>query len=345
MGNNELINDEIKAIFLLFFNEIPVEQKIIDTSRGEEDFRNAVIISTQAGNRYVLKITENDFTSPEKIRVWKRTIEEYRNLGYYCPLIYNDKNNDYPTVSYKGHNCIVYAEEYSKYKSLEDREDTNKNGEDINTSAYIEDIWTMTAKVADKNFDYAGFPSAYCLFETFCPGDKTDEVMENALDWKKCASSLPEVYSERVERIWRRWNENREKLQPLYKKLPTSVFQADLNSTNLLVDDSGIFKGVYDFNLCGRDVFINYLMRECFDDFDKEVEHIRQALKISSRYYRFSDEEKEIALPLFRCLKPLWFMRIEELEEAGNDPIKIGQALDHTEYYLTADIDFKSCMG
>lgn len=86
-------------------------------------------------------------------------------------------------------------------------------------------------------------------------------------------------------------------------------------------------------------------MRECFDDYDKEVEHIRQALKISSKYYNFSDEEKEIALPLFRCLKPLWFMRIGELEEAGNDPIKIGQALDHTEYYLTADIAFKGFMS
>lgn len=185
MGNNELIDDEIKAIFALFFDESPIEQKIIDTSRGEDDFRNAVIISTQAGNRYVLMITENDFTSPEKIRVWKRTIEEYRNLGYYCPLIYNDKNDSYPMVSYKGHNCIVYAEEYSKYMSLENRENANKNGEDIDTSAYIEDIWTMTAKVGARNFDYADFPSAYCLFETFCPSDKTDEVMENALDWKK----------------------------------------------------------------------------------------------------------------------------------------------------------------
>jgi len=31
-------------------------------------------------------------------------------------------------------------------------------------------------------------------------------------------------------------------------RLPTSVFQADLNPTNLLVDDKGAFAGVFDFN-------------------------------------------------------------------------------------------------
>ena len=81
-GENELTG-EIRDIFRLFFDEEPVSAKVIETGRGEEDFRNAVILGTAEGNRYVLKITANDFTNDERIRVWKRTIEEYRALGYY----------------------------------------------------------------------------------------------------------------------------------------------------------------------------------------------------------------------------------------------------------------------
>ncbi len=63
-------------------------------------------------------------------------------------------------------------------------------------------------------FDYTDWPSAYCLFETFCPSDQT-EVLENALEWKAAAESLPERFSAQVQRIWQRWNENREKLAAL----------------------------------------------------------------------------------------------------------------------------------
>ena len=51
------------------------------------------------------------------------------------------------------------------------------------------------------------------------------------------------------------------------------------------------------------------------------------------------------ALPLYRCLKPLWYTRVCDLQEAGNDPEKIRKCLDRIEYYQTADIDFAGCMG
>ena len=98
--------------------------------------------------------------------------------------------------------------------------------------------------------------------------------------------------------------------------------------------------GVYDFNLCGREAFLNYLMRE-----SSGVSGICKALQIASECYRFSDLEKETALMLYRCLKPLWFTRVEALKKAGQDPDAIQACLDETEQALTAPIDFAVCMG
>ena len=100
----------------------------------------------------------------------------------------------------------------------------------------------------------------------------------------------------------------------------------------------GNFRLFYDFNLCGRDVFLNYLMRE------NEAEAIPEALRIAAGVYAFSEEEKAAALPLYRCLKPLWYSAASDLKKAGGDPEKIRQCLDRAERELTAEYDFKSDM-
>ena len=85
-------------------------------------------------------------------------------------------------------------------------------------------------------------------------------------------------------------------------------------------------------------------MRENYDDFDREIELIRDALRIANRFYRFSAAEKDAALPLYRCLKPLWFNKLERLKECGKDRAAIGEFLDETEHYLTAPVDFRTYM-
>ena len=52
-----------------------------------------------------------------------------------------------------------------------------------------------------------------------------------------------------------RWKENYDQLKETYYDLPFSVFQADFNDTNVLVDEDGTFVGVLDFNCAGRDTF------------------------------------------------------------------------------------------
>ncbi|MCR5808246.1 MAG: phosphotransferase [Clostridiales bacterium] len=330
---------DIAGIFSLFFDETPISAEQIDTSRGDDDFRATFIIETGSGFKRVLKLADNDFTYPEKIAVWQRTVEEYRKLGYYCPRIFPDRSGGFPFVDFRGHRCAAYAEEFAPYRPVEDRANGDESGVEELYETCRADIWKMTARVAAKYFDYTDHPSAYCLFETFCPSDKMDEVLENALSWKELADALPEEFREQTERIWRLWTENRAALEKVYGRLPTSVFQADLNSSNILLDDEGRFVGVYDFNLCGRDVFLNYLMRE-----NGGAESICSALKTAAEYYRFSDAEKDTALMLFRCLKPLWYTRVWDLKEAGEDREAIRAALDKSERELTADIDFRPYM-
>lgn len=96
------MNDEIKNVFSLFFDDTPITIHLIDTSRGDADFRATFIIETAVGSKYVLKLADNDFTFPEKICVWQRTVEEYRKLGYFCPRIFRDKSGYFPIVDYIG---------------------------------------------------------------------------------------------------------------------------------------------------------------------------------------------------------------------------------------------------
>lgn len=336
------MDPEFVQIFSLFFNTVPVAVQTIDSSHGDSDFRTTFLVETDDGAKVVLKLADNDFTFPEKIAVWQRTIEEYRKLGCDCPRILTDKSGSFPVVSYRGRRCTAYAEEFSAYRTAADRDCESTDSALYET--YKRDVWRMTAQIAAKHFDYTTYPSAYCLFETFCPSDKTDEVLDNALAWKEYTDTLPDAFKAQTERIFRIWSENRAALEPVYRTLPTSVFQADLNPTNILLDESGRFVGVCDFNLCGRDVFLNYLMRENYSDFDQELAMIRDALKIVSADYRFSDAEKDTAPMLYRCLKPLSFISLDSLKGCGTDPQAIQAVLDKTEHYLTADIDFRSYM-
>ncbi len=334
------IDTETAEIYGRFFDGKPVKADVVETSRDEHDFRHTLIITDETGLRRVIKLADNDFTFPDKIRVWQRAVTEYRRLGYYCPLIFADRTGDFPTVGYKGRSCTAYAEEFSRFRTAEDR--TVKNAEVTDRSTYLRDAWIMTARVAQEHFDFSEYPSGYCLFERFCPSDRTDEVLEVADEWKSCADRLPDFSKEQVGRIWRLWNENREVLAGIYGRLPTSVFQADLNPTNILLDDDGRFAGVFDFNLCGRDVFLNYLIREIGDD-DQETERQRicKILGFVREYYSFSQLEKDSVLMLYRCLKPLWNTH-DKFEKCSGD--ELCQVLDSIEHSLTADFDFKAYM-
>ena len=213
----------------------------------------------------------------------------------------------------------------------------------------------MDAKVAARHFDYTDLPSAYCMFEVFDPTDKCDETTEDAEKWLEVAKTLPKAFSIQVARIWNRWLEARNELEKIYHKLPSSVFQADINETNVLLDEDGNFKGVYDFNIGGREVYINYIIRqapyvstaETYDGIEKNdnfLKRVLHALDIVRNVYPFSDLEKEAAPLLYKCIRPLWWHASEELKEFGSGSIKIQEHLDKIEYEQTREINFAEHM-
>ena len=326
---------ELQVIVALFFDGKTTIQNTINTSHGEHDFREAVFVQTESSENFVIKLADNDFTFPEKVQMWQRCSESYRSVGYYAPAILSSKTGDFPTVQYKGRTCVAYAEEFSKYAC------DNDAGNGIASSKYRDEILIMTAKIANLYSDYAEYPSGYCLFELFSPSDQHDEVMDNALTWKHYAEMLPAEFQTQVHRIWNLWYENRCALQKIYHQLPTSVFQADLNSSNSLVDENGNFIGVYDFNLSGKDVLLNYLIREIgWQDDETELNIIKSAIDTVGKVYTFSALEKQAAPMLYRCIKPLWYTKIQRLKAAGDDQTAIQACLDKTESMLTKTINF-----
>lgn len=348
---------EIEQVWKMFFDGPAEICDRISTGIDENDFRETVIGKTPTGEKYVLKIVDNDFTFPEKIEVWKRTVEEYRRLGYYAPRILADSEGKFPIVSYQGRKCVAYAEEFAPYTPVEDRlleqaadaekaENTEKpKAQRKPYETYYKAMWQMTAKIAEKHFDYTEYPSAWCLFRTFCPSEEMDEMTENSRTWKEDTDKLPEEFHAQAERIYRRWCENKEELKKQYDNLPTSVFQGDLNSTNLLLDEQDRFVGVFDFNLCGKEVVLNYLFRETHHpDFEKELKMLFEVLEIAREFYHFNEDEKNLALSLYRCLIPFGGSKIMRLEELKEDLPAIRSFFDEMERYQTMDIDFREHM-
>ncbi|MBR5349114.1 MAG: phosphotransferase [Lachnospiraceae bacterium] len=323
-------------IIRLFTTEPVKEFRTLYSGHGDDDFREAIFVTLGNDERFVIKVAGNSLTSSESIRMWQRCAQEYIGLGYYCPRILNSLAGDFPSVEYKGNSCIAYAEEYAKYGTAEHI----KNRRNIR-----DEVYKMTARVAAKKFDYTDIPSAYALYHPVYPWDEVDEVTENALNFREYCESLPEGFKEQTDRMFRRWEENYNKLKETYFDLPFSVFQADFNDTNVLVDEDGAFVGVLDFNCAGRDNFLNYLFREINEPtLEQTADEILRALTVASKYYIFSEEEIEAAPRIFRCVKPLWYCSVSELEDAGMDFEQVQKILDAMEYAQTCEIDFRSVM-
>ena len=306
-----------------------------NTWDDEDDFREVIFVEFTSGKKTVIKLASNCFACTERIRMWQKCIDMYIKGGYYCPKIYDALDGTFPTVDYKGHLCIAYAEEYSIYESAEKK--TLKK-------PYRDSLYRMTAKIAKYKYDYTTLPSGYCLFDLF-PGDQVDEVSENAYEFKKYCESLPDRFKEQTSRMFDRWLKNYNELKKIYFKLPFSVFQADFNDTNVLLNENGDFVGIIDFNLAGKDEFLNYLFREIFDgSFEEELNEILKALRIASSEYTFSDDEITAAQYIYRCVKPLWYTRVDDLKKAKDNSEAIEACLNEMEYAQTRVIDFRSAM-
>lgn len=358
---------ELHAIFSLYGDCLPMQYDIKDTSHGDADFRQAIFTEWK-DKKLVIKIACNDFTTPARIQGWRDTIEAYRALGYYCPPIVQNKNGRYAeTVEYNNKMCVVYAEEFSTYKTAEQY--GRKAYKPSKLYVYHEDAIRCIGSVGARHLTTAEFPSGICILETFSPSDPCDEIMENALDFKRILEEKFPQYKSRFEKIWASFLQNKAELERIYPNLPTSVFQADLNPTNVLLNANMRFAGVMDFNLCGRDTVLNCLFREAFTDFYEDVtQHIEKNtryydvfyydaihekamasffnnIQLIKQTYTFSDAEKKAAILLYRYLRPFWWQPCQAISQSSIDADKAAEILTWIENEQKREIDFAALMS
>lgn len=354
----------IQDIFGLYDLTQPTRWKIIGSRKEKSDFRHA-IRAEWPDRTLIIKIAANTFTTPERVAGWSTLSGEYCSLGYYCPqFVANKAGNLSETVPYKEKSCVVWAEEPARYQTA-DQSDQKliRNGE-----AYVfhNDVMRSIGVVASKHFDFATWPSGYSIIHPFAPSDPCDEAMDCAVRFKDLVlSSLPS-FSARFRSIWSLFEDNKRKLETVYDRLPCSVFQADLNPTNILVDGSGRFVGLIDFNLSGRDTALNYMFMTSMWDFGEDAgfyakdgqkryydaaldkkfdDSLLHNLKIAGQTYSFSQLEKETAILLYRYVRPFRWPQIDELKEARDDSERVSKLLDWVEYELTReDLGFESAL-
>lgn len=159
---------EINDIFFLFADVLPKEYHSRNTSHGNNDFREVIfaaykegLLSEKANNQLVMKLADNGFTDHAHLLMWERLALEYRKRGFYCPKFIRAKNNDYPIIQYKGHRCIVYAEEFSPYKTAETFEKSFilSNGK----YKYLDQALRMNAEIAGSSLQFFRAAVWLCL--------------------------------------------------------------------------------------------------------------------------------------------------------------------------------------
>lgn len=353
------MDTQVKGIIRLFHKEEPVCWEIREIRLEDEDSRWVVFVDFSE-DRFVIKIASNDFTWPERIEGWEDIVEAYRDLGYYSPAILKGLNGCYAQKAvFCGKECIVWEEEYAKYPHR-DSLDKCLYMDESGNYAYYEEVLAFLGKVARKHYDFFPYASGWARFEPFGLNEETDEVMECVRTFDALVREKAPRYLSRWERIYDLFQENARQLQEIYHELPTSVFQSDHFGDNLLLDKEGHFKGVIDYNLAGRDTFINVVLYTVLFGYhgtgpvveapdilpeynpaaqDRVIQDILDAFRRLRRYYAFNEAEAKAALPLYKYISCIEYRQIEAFKKYAEDDGKLNLLFDAMEYELMREED------
>lgn len=343
-------------VSLYYDTDVP-DVKTMDLCRGDNDYRK-VYIADDGHRKLVIKYLSNTFSDKRRIEGWFRLMDEYRKIGLYCPAVVPNRNGERlhcDTVD--GRNYYTYAEEFSVYETAE-HIGKEKCKDAQGYDCFTPDVMRSLGKIASAKLDILDWPSAYCLLEPFCAPDTTDEATECAEAFVKYIRENLPTHSARAEALLKMFYERQEKLRAVYHLLPTSCFQADLNDSNILLDGSNHFVGLIDFNLCGKEPILNYVVREAlwgvsdnrlFGEkdsklyfYDKELDDLRINLFLVNigyiqENYKFSELEKEIFPVLFRYMNSFWWFLLDEVKLVKEDGRDVTPIFDWLEYQMTRD--------
>lgn len=331
--------------------------KALDLCRGDDDYRK-VYITDDGRRKLVIKHLSNSFSDERKIKGWFRLMDEYRKTGLYVPsVVPNRKGELLHKDTVGGRDYYIYAEEYSAYETAEhigEEKYKDKQGHDC----FVPDVMRSLGKIASAELDILDWPSAYCMLEPFCPPDTTDEATEHAVAFVNYIRDNIPKFLPQAEALLKMFYERQEEVRTFYSLLPTSCFQADLNESNILLDENNKFVGLIDFNLCGREKILNYAVRDAmwavsdrrlFGEngsglyfYNKELDELRIKLFLENlsyvrETYSFSSLERKVFPCLFRYMNSFWWFQLEEIKLIKDDEGKITQLFDWLEFQMTRD--------
>ena len=127
---------------------------------------------------------------------------------------------------------------------------------------YHDEVLEFLGRIGEKHFSNFPYPSGWVRLEPFGSDETTDEVSQCVETFGELVKEKTPDFLPRWERVRSLFEENKRKLAEIYGNLPTSVFQADEAGNNLVLNESGHFLGVIDYNLAGKDVVINRFFSE-----------------------------------------------------------------------------------
>lgn len=254
--------EELKMLYNKYNIDVSNIGEVINSSHGEDDIRLNYIID----DLYVLKINNSNVICEEFITNISKLVERYRNIGVYCPKLYKNKDDMY-TYSFikNNHHFTCYVEEFAKYKILEEKENIDYE--------FKEKMLPHLGKFASKytNVDLIETKSMWSIIDLSPFDEGIDEKQENLNTLVSCLNS--NNYGLLAQKLIHLNINARLKILQHFNKLPRCVYQGDLNSSNILVDEKYKFKGIIDFNMFGTEVNINCFLNESMyfireNDFD-----------------------------------------------------------------------------
>ena len=340
----------------LFFPE-PESVALLSSSDREGDHRAAAIVAKD-GKRYVVKLASNAFTTTRRIEGWKTLICVSRSFGAYMPdLIPSRAGHTAESAVIDGRPFVVWAEEFAPFApaqtedELETEEYRIKDGarpkSPDGAPAWQTELIAYSAKMAAARIPGGWGSSGYVRLSP--PEDsETDEVTEAFLEAERHIREKHPALLDRWKTLKSRWEENRDALAALYPALPTSVFQADWNDTNVLLTEDGHFAGLIDYNLAGEDTALNMALsmgRYGFNGTNplSAEERARRVLRVFGREQPWNADECAAASLLWRYISAVYWSEAGDLEKAADDG-EASAVLDRIEKALGREPGFRDAM-
>ncbi|MCR4905132.1 MAG: hypothetical protein K6A33_03545 [Clostridiales bacterium] len=340
----------------LFF-AAPFDVALLSSSEREDDFRMAATVGAD-GRRSVLKLAANAFTTPRRIEGWQTLIRNARSMDVYMPaLIPSLAGRIAERCEIDGRAFVVWAEELAPYPLAQTEaeldtdayreKDAARPKSDDGCPAWQTELIAFNAKLAAARLPGGWGMSGYVRLTPF-DGEETDEAEECVLKFERDLTARFPALLSRWQTIRERWNENRDALAALYPRLPTSVFQADWNDTNVLLTDDGHFAGLIDYNIAGEDTALNMALSIGCYGFNAAgpltaEEHAGKVLRLFGRERAWTDDEVAAAPLLWRYITALYWGEVNDLRGAGTEE-DAARILDRIDEALAAEPDFRPAM-